>query len=208
MIWDCRALLGRSLNRQKGANHVSSASFTVQVSSARRSRRVAVAALAFGIAGTAVAQAQGTAQAPAAPPPPLPETGVWIDDTGKGAVEITPCGTKLCGNIVWLQEPLSPKGKQLTDDLNPDKSQRSQPICGLQVIGNLVQQKDGSWDAGWVYDPKTGDRFDLTIKLKAADKLAVTGYAGIKLLSETFTWTRAPANPPLPRCSTIKATVR
>lgn len=156
-------------------------------------------------------------QKPAAPPPqqpaagiapapaPTPEAGVWLDDTGTGAIEISSCGANLCGQIVWLKNPLNKKGKPQADELNPNKALRNQPVCGLQVIGNLVQQKDGSWDKGWVYDPKVGEKFDLAINLKSADTLAVTGYLGIKLLSETFTWKRVPADPPLQRCSASAA---
>lgn len=31
-------------------------------------------------------------------------TGIWVDHTGRGAVEITDCGGKLCGKIIWLQD--------------------------------------------------------------------------------------------------------
>jgi uncharacterized protein (DUF2147 family) len=167
-------------------------------------------ATTISIGSPTTATAQAPATAPGAAAPAAPEMGVWIDDTDQGAVEIAPCEgtTKLCGRIVWLKAPVDAKGKPFTDGLNPDKSKRSQPICGLQVIGNLVRQKDGSYDAGWIYDPKTGDKFDLTIKMKSPDVLAVTGYVGIKLLSETFTWKRAPANPPLALCSTQAAAGR
>lgn len=171
---------------------------------------LAIAALLASLATGALAQPPKPGAATVAPAPEAavpPEAGVWIDDTGRGAVEITPCGGKLCGNVVWLQQPLARNGKPQTDELNPDKSRRTQPVCGLQVIGNLVQQKDGTWDTGWVYDPKTGDRFDLAIKLKNPDTLTVTGYVGVKFLSEDFTWKRAPANPPLPRCDTQSATI-
>lgn len=143
------------------------------------------------------------AAGPAAPAPA--EAGVWIDDSGQGAVEIAPCAAKLCGTVVWLREPTTANGGPVVDDLNPNKALRTQPVCGLQVIGDLAQQKDGTWDAGWVYDPKTGDRFDVAIKLKNADTLSVTGYLGVKFLGETFTWRRAPAATPLPRCNTQTA---
>lgn len=159
-------------------------------------------------AGAVVAQGAKPVQATPAPatlpaiePLPVPELGVWIDDTGTGAVEIAVCGDKLCGSIVWLDKPVDAKGRPVTDGNNPDRAKRSQAVCGLQVIGNLVRQRDGSWDKGWVYDPKTGDRFDLAMKLTAPDKLIITGYVGVKLLSEDFVWTRAPADRPLQRCS-------
>ena len=36
--------------------------------------------------------------------------GVWIDHTGRGAVEITDCGGKLCGRIVWVKDPAHNEG--------------------------------------------------------------------------------------------------
>lgn len=138
----------------------------------------------------------GVAQVPVPPAPPAP-TGVWIDHTGRGAVEIAPCGQgqTLCGRIVWMKAPTDPKGQPLRDGLNPDRTQRSRPICGLQIIGELKPQRDGSWDNGWIYDPEQGESFDVEIRLRAPDVLQVKGYKGLKFLSETFQWQRANAAP-------------
>ena len=119
--------------------------------------------------------------------------GVWLDDTGDGAVEIAPCGKALCGRIVWLKSPVAADGAPLTDGRNPDPKRRARPICGLDVIGDLKRQRNGSWDDGWIYDPKDGKSYDLELKLRGPDRLVVTGYMGVKFLSETFLWTRAPA---------------
>lgn len=138
-----------------------------------------------------------TGAAPA--PPPLPgEAGVWIDDTGKGAVEIRVCGDRLCGNIVWLQNPLGTNGKPLMDGYNPEVTKRTRAICGLPVIGDLRRQSEGGWDEGWIYDPKVGESYDVAVRLVSRDRLQVTGYKGLKIFSKTFTWNRAPAD--LPRC--------
>ena len=51
---------------------------------------------------------------------------------------------------------------------------------------------------GWIYDPKDGKAYDVEIRLQAPDRLQVKGYLGIKMLSETFVWQRAPTD--LPRC--------
>jgi uncharacterized protein (DUF2147 family) len=131
-----------------------------------------------------------------------PVAGVWFDDTARGAVELRPCGGGICGHIVWLKEPTDANGAHRTDIYNPDPTKRSQPICGLQVIGNVKQQPDGSWDQGWVYDPKAGKAYDVAIEMPSQDRLTVTGYKGIKLLSKTLLWTRAPAD--LPRCTPPK----
>ena len=150
----------------------------------------ALAALtALLLAVLPLAAQQALPQAPVPPPP----AGLWIDHTGRGAVEILPCGQKLCGRIVWMQQPNDKRGQPLRDGLNPEKSLRSRPICGLQVIGDLEPQRDGSWDKGWIYDPEQGEAFDVEIRLRAPDKLQVKGYKGFKFLNETFQWQRATA---------------
>lgn len=134
--------------------------------------------------------------------PPI-EMGVWINHTGKGAVEIRPCGTsgasanRLCGFIVWLKEPNKKNGEPLTDGRNSDAAKRRRTICGLPVLGSL-QRVSGGWDNGWVYDPEQGSQFDAAIQLASRDRLVLTGYKGVKFFSKSFTWRRAPAD--LPRC--------
>ncbi len=139
-------------------------------------------------------------QAQPAPDLNLPaEVGVWYDDTGRGAVEIAPCGGSLCGHIVWLNQPLNEKGQPLRDIYNPEPTRRGQPICGLQVLGKLSRQSDGSLDGGWVYDPKVGKAYDAELRLKSANHLLVRGYAGLKMLGKTLNWRRADRE--LPSCT-------
>jgi uncharacterized protein (DUF2147 family) len=141
------------------------------------------------------------APAPAAPPIPEGPVGVWLDHTGRGAVEIVPCAMELCGRIVWMKEPADKTGKPLVDSQNTDKARRAAPICGLQIIGGLKQQRDGSWDNGWIYDPEQGESFDLEVRLLQDQSLQVKGYKVVKFLNETFKWQRL-ADTPGPRCAT------
>lgn len=130
--------------------------------------------------------------------------GLWYDDTGEGALEFKPCGQRLCAYIVWLKDPISERtGKPKADLYNPDASKRSRPICGLQILGDLARQSDGTWDEGWVYDPKAGKSYDAAVELDGRNKLTMTGYKGVRFLGKSFTWTRAPDN--LPRCQTSSA---
>jgi uncharacterized protein (DUF2147 family) len=126
------------------------------------------------------------------PPPPL--VGVWIDHTGRGAIEIAQCGQALCGRIVWTKDTVDARGQPLRDMLNPDKAKRGQPICGLQIIGDVKAQRNGTWDEGWIYDPEKGEEYSVELALRQPDVLQVKGYLGVKFLSETFTWRRAPPN--------------
>ncbi len=106
--------------------------------------------------------------------------GMWIDHTGRGAVEITECGDKLCGHIAWL------------------KDAKNASTCGEQIIGDLKAIGGGKWDHGWIYDPDRDEKFDVELT-PAGDKMVVLGYAGTKWLSESMTWKRAPAE--LQKCS-------
>lgn len=111
-----------------------------------------------------------------------PPTGIWIDHTGRGAVEIKDCGAKLCGHVYWLQ--------------NKGHGQ----VCGMQVIGNVKPAAGGTWDGGWIYDPDEESRYNVELTPLGPEKLKVLGYAGSKFLSETMIWKRAPAD--LKRCGT------
>jgi uncharacterized protein (DUF2147 family) len=106
--------------------------------------------------------------------------GTWVDHSGEGAVEITDCGGKLCGRVVWLKNPAN------------------QETCNLQVIGNAKPSSGGKWDGGWIYDPENKTQYDVEITPMGSEKLKVFGYAGVRLFGETMTWTRAPGD--LKRC--------
>ncbi len=106
--------------------------------------------------------------------------GVWINDTGRGAIEIADCGDKLCGHVVWTKDTTDAKG------------------CGKQIIGNARQVKSNLWDDGWIYSPERKRRYDVELKPLSNGNLRVKGYAGTKLFSKTMIWTPAPAD--LARC--------
>ena len=127
------------------------------------------AALAIAIMSAAAAHAENSA------------TGVWIDHTGRGAVEITDCNGKLCGHVAWVE-----------DAKNSDQ-------CGKQIIGNVKSVGKNKWDNGWIYNPDDGSKYDVELTPVGAEKLKVVGYAGTKWLSETYTWKRAPAD--LKKCN-------
>lgn len=101
-----------------------------------------------------------------------PATGVWVDHTGRGAVEITECGANLCGRLVWVKDATNKKG------------------CGLQIIGNVKPVGKDTWDGGWIYDPDRNAKYSVELKTVGADKLRVVGYMGSKMFSETMIWKR------------------
>ncbi len=112
-------------------------------------------------------------------------TGVWLNDTGRGAIEIKPCGAALCGHVVWVKDGSDAKG------------------CGRQIIGDARKVGGAVWDNGWIYSPERKKRYDVELKPLDGERLRVTGYAGSKFFSKTMIWKRAPAD--LQRCGTVEA---
>ena len=81
-----------------------------------------------GYSLTSVAFAALTALAIPANAQSTDPTGVWIDHTGRGAIEITPCGDALCGRVVWTKDA---SGKE---------------ACGVQILGEVKASGPGVWD--------------------------------------------------------------
>jgi uncharacterized protein (DUF2147 family) len=135
---------------------------------------LAAAALALGTLASA-ARAEGGS--------PI---GIWINDTGAGAVEITKCDDddddgELCGRVVWVKDAAKRK-----------------KACGMKIIGDAEPVGGGIYDKGWIYDPKNDMKFDVEITPEG-NTLKVMGYLdGDKSLSKTMIWTPAPAS--LARC--------
>jgi uncharacterized protein (DUF2147 family) len=115
-------------------------------------------------------------------------TGVWVNDTGRGAIEIKQCGAALCGHVVWVKDQADSGG------------------CGRQIIGEATSVGSGQWDNGWIYSPERKKKYSVELTPMDGDKLKVKGYAGTKLFSKTMIWTRAPSD--LVRCSTTEASVK
>ncbi len=154
--------------------------------SSRRARALLTAGLAVAVTAVLPAGARENI------------AGIWYDDSGRGAVELTPCNSGFCGRIVWLRQSRTHNGRPLRDANNPNQSQRQRPICGLPVIWGLQPQQDGTWDEGYIYDPKVGKSYNVAIERLNAGTLRITGYLGTKLFSRDLIWQRAPNE--LERC--------
>lgn len=120
--------------------------------------------------------------------------GRWLTEGGKSQVEIARCGDKLCGRIVWLNEPLDETGKPKTDKNNPAETERSRPILGLQLLAGFIKSAEAAdrWEDGTIYNPEDGKVYKCTLTLQDANTLKVRGYVGVPLFGKTQVWTRAP----------------
>lgn len=112
-------------------------------------------------------------------------TGTWQTPTDEGVVEITACGTSVCGRLVSSSDIKA--NPNLTDSKNTDAAQRSRPLKGLLMLQGFTG-KGGSWTGGKIYNPDDGKTYASTLELKGDNTLQVKGC--VMVFCETQTWTR------------------
>jgi uncharacterized protein (DUF2147 family) len=143
---------------------------------------------AFGLLAAAFAgtEAHATANDP---------TGIWLNDTGLGKIEVKKCGKNLlCAKIVWLKEPIDSRGKPLHDTRNEDPSMHDRPILGMPLFGNMVPQGPGVW-VGSVYNPEEGHVFtDVKVTLASSRQIVLRGCKAWLLCGEK-SWTKSTLEP-------------
>ncbi len=138
----------------------------------RRLSHAVPLALCFAVTVTAMPMADAADRSP---------LGTWINDTGRGAIEIKPCGDKLCGHVVWVKDPAeTAKG------------------CGRQIIGDVVKTAESRWDRGWIYSPERKKSYSVVLQPLEDGTLRVIGNADSRYFSRTMVW--APAAADLQRC--------
>ena len=123
--------------------------------------------------------------------------GAWLTQKGNSKVTIYKCGKnndRFCGRITWLKEPNYPAGdpeagQPKHDRENPDASQRSRAIMGMNLVWGF--KFDGEkWSEGKIYNPEDGKTYSCYMELVAPNKLKVRGYVGVSLLGKAVEWTR------------------
>ncbi len=117
--------------------------------------------------------------------------GIWATKEEKSRVEISECGKKLCGEIIWLKEPLNDKKEPKTDTNNPDEKLRSRKIIGLKLLSGFVPSSEkNKWEDGEIYNPEDGKTYSCTMTLLPDGRLEVRGYVGISLFGKSQIWTK------------------
>ena len=115
--------------------------------------------------------------------------GTWISQDGGTKVRLTDCGGKLCGTVVWLNEPIDPDtGKPKTDKHNPDPAKRTRPLIGLTVANGLVSTGPNEW-SGRIYNADDGRTYQASFKVQSKSTARVQGCV-MKVLCKGHTWTR------------------
>jgi len=116
-------------------------------------------------------------------------SGIWITAGGKSMVEIMPCQSGLCSQIVWLRQPYNSRGQPLRDRRNQNPGMRNRTIIGLPVLHPLRPAGDGSW-GGRVYNPESGKTYKVNVYLRSATRLEVRGCTSIGWPCRSRFWRR------------------
>jgi uncharacterized protein (DUF2147 family) len=111
-----------------------------------------------------------------------PIEGLWKNPIGSAIIDIVPCGTVLCGKVVWASE----RGQR-------EVARTTSHVVGTVVLTD-VRPKGRGW-SGKLFIPDDDIHVSAHLQLLSADRLKLTGCAML-LLCRSQTWTRT--QEPLP----------
>ena len=116
--------------------------------------------------------------------------GVWLNEDKDGIVQVSDCGGALCGNVIWIKNPLDPEtGAPALDKKNTDPALRSRAIMGLRILtGMKPSGTAGQWD-GRIYSIDDGKSFNGNLIMKGDNEMRVQGC--VLMICQGETWTRA-----------------
>jgi uncharacterized protein (DUF2147 family) len=150
----------------------------------------------------AAAQNPAPPDVPASNPYPLE---YWVSQKDGWTVKTGPCNSgpgngDLCAWLVDFKlRPEDPPGYQPVDENNPDRSKRTDKMCGHLMMGGFhpAQDRDVTWDGGWIYDPDHGSTYSGKITLVDRDTVRLRGFIGVSLLGKTLVLHRQDKPPQL-----------
>jgi uncharacterized protein (DUF2147 family) len=116
--------------------------------------------------------------------------GVWFHPNKRIQVEISRCGERLCGKMVWFRWPNDAQGLPLVDINNPDPALRSRPLLGLRILHGLRPAGERTWEGGRIYNPDDGVSYQARMTIGDDGSLHVRAYVLLPILGKTLVWTR------------------
>ena len=122
---------------------------------------------------------------------PMDPAGTWLTEDGRAKVRIEKCGAdhaEICGNVVWLKEPLDDNGHPKTDEKNPDPAKRSRSTLGMPLFVELKPDDEQVY-SGEIYNAENGKNYDVTFKVDKANDIKVKGCV-LAVLCGSQHWSR------------------
>ncbi len=145
----------------------------------------------FHRAAALVIAAIGLALVAIAPALAADPFGTWLTEDKKGKIHIVSCGGALCGNLVWIQEPLDPDtNKPKLDKHNVDAGKQERPLLGIPIVLNMKPSGANKWE-GQVYNAEDGNTYSGSFTMTGANSAQLKGCVLGGLICKAQTWTRA-----------------
>lgn len=114
---------------------------------------------------------------------PMSIEGYWKNPIGSAIIAIAPCGTNLCGRVVWA----SRRGQQ-------EVASHTRQVVGTTVLTALRPERD-HW-SGNLYIPDDNIHVAARLQPIGRGQMKLTGCALAGLICRTQVWTRTA--PPFP----------
>jgi uncharacterized protein (DUF2147 family) len=120
--------------------------------------------------------------------------GTWLTGDRRGKVEIDNCGGAICGNLVWLLEPLDPATSMpKTDKFNVDPNMQNRPLLGINILNMKPSGTPQKWESN-VYNAEDGKTYSGSFTLTGSDTAQLKGCVLGGLICKAQNWTRASAS--------------
>jgi uncharacterized protein (DUF2147 family) len=137
--------------------------------------RILVTALTAAVLSLSGLAANASADAAA----PGAAAGIWKNPKNNVHVRIAPCGTSVCGTVVWASERAKAKARR----------GGTASLVGTQLLREFRQTAPESW-SGRVFVPDMGRTFSGTLRKSGPNSLVARGCLVAGLICKSQTWTR------------------
>ncbi|WP_319370992.1 DUF2147 domain-containing protein [uncultured Ilyobacter sp.] len=108
--------------------------------------------------------------------------GYWLIPSGKTIIHITQENKVFKGHVVWLKNPLYPKGDPMEGEIQVDRKNTDpllikRKVMGLKVVGDMEIDSENSnaLKGGWVYDSWNGKKYYGKAELSEDNFLKLVG---------------------------------
>lgn len=155
-------------------------------------------ALFLVAAGAVAAFAVNHGSAQRAPAAKSPETllGEWWTEDNQGRVRFTKDKDGTYRGTTTCCVPKKPsEDHPAIDSHNPNPKLRARSTVGIVLIWKLRSEGDGSFEDGYVYNPRDGKTYRFDAEIIDKNTLKIRGYAGISLFGQSQIWKRVAGSP-------------
>ena len=111
-----------------------------------------------------------------------PVAGVWLTQSGNLEVQISACGTALCGKV-----------SKVIEGATNNSGAAATPILGKLILEGLTPTQTATW-SGKIFNRANGETYACQVRMTSATELEVTPYKDTPEDGRTQVWTRVAAS--------------